>query len=406
MRCSKNVRLAGSIGAAAMLLVSCGGAPAAAPASSAVAPAQSSAAAKPSTPPASAAAKPSAAPAGSAAKPSAAPASAAKPSGGPASSAAKPQPAGSGGATSQALSLKSAYTTTSGTTIPLWVAKDGGDFAQNGLDVSLSIIAPGAPILAALESGDVPIAEAGGQEIVNAEVNGATLVLVGGFGEKPTNSIYTGPSITKPEDLKGKTIGVSSIGAVSHVAGQLAIEKLGLKGQVKFIGTGGLPETIAAIQSGKVDGGVLSPPQTFEAAKQGLHEVVDVAKLDVRSQTAAIVTTRKYASEHPDVVERYLRAMIQSSHRAYTDKALTMQTIVKYARVTDPELASKTYDYFHDGELWGKDGVPGDAAIQTNLNVAAETSPQAKNFKPDQMVDATFIQKIKASGLIDQLWGK
>jgi len=343
--------------------------------------------------------------AGCGAPPAASPASSAGPA--QASTAAKPSGASaSAGASGQGLALRSAYTTTSGTTIPLWVAKEGGDFAQNGLDVSLTIIAPGAPILAALESGDVPIAEAGGQEIVNAEVNGASMMLVGGFGEKPTNSIITNPTITKPEDLKGKIIGVSSIGAVSHVAGLLAVEKLGLKGQVKFIGTGGLPETLAAIQTGKVDGGVLSPPQTFEAVKQGLREVVDVSKLDVVSQTAAIVTTRKYLGEHPDVVERYLRAMIQASHRAYTDKALTIQTIVKYAKITDPELASKTYDYFHDGELWGKDGIASDRALQTNLDISAETSPQAKNFKPAQMVDLSLVQKIKASGLLDQLWGK
>ncbi|HEY8695183.1 MAG TPA: ABC transporter substrate-binding protein, partial [Chloroflexota bacterium] len=360
---SNNVRRAMPLCLAAILLAGCGGSPAAAPASSA-APAQGSSAAKPS---------------------------------GPAASAA---------ASGQAVAIRSAYTTTSGTTIPVWVAKEGGYFAQNGLDVSLTIIAPGAPILAAIESGDVPISEAGGQEIVNAEISGSNLVMVGGFGSKPTNSIITIPSIQKPEDLKGKTIGVSGLGAVSHVAGLLAVDKLGLKGQVNFIATGGLPETLAGITSGKVDGGVLSPPQTFQAVKQGLREVVDIAKLGVFSQTSVVVTTRKYASDHPDIVERYLRAKIQGTHRAYTDQALAMQVITKYAKISDPDLASKTYDYFHDGELWGKDGLTNEAAIQTNLDVAAQTNAKAKDFKPAQMVDMSFIQKIKASGLIDQLWGK
>jgi len=126
----------------------------------------------------------------------------------------------------------------------------------------------------------------------------------------------------------------------------------------------------------------------------------------VFSQTSVVVTTRKYASDHPDIVERYLRAKIQGTHRAYTDQALAMQVITKYAKISDPDLASKTYDYFHDGELWGKDGLTNEAAIQTNLDVAAQTNAKAKDFKPAQMVDMSFIQKIKASGLIDQLWGK
>jgi ABC-type nitrate/sulfonate/bicarbonate transport system substrate-binding protein len=336
----------------------------------------------------------------------ASPASAAPASAG---AAAKPSAAASGAASAaasgQGVALKSAYTTTSATSAPIWIAKDGGYFAQNGLDVTLSIVAPGAPILAALESGDVPLSNAGGQETVNAEVNGSQVVMVAGFGHKPTNSIICSPSITKPDDLKGKTIGVSGIGAVSHVAGQLAVQKLGLKDQVKFLATGGLPETLAAIKSGKVDCGMLSPPQTFQAEQQeGLREVVDVAKLDVSTQNAVVVTTRKYAGDHPDVVDKYLRAMLQATHRAYTDKAFTVQTIQKYGQVTDPNLASKTYDYFHDGQIWDKDGALIPSAIQTNLDVSAETSPKAKNFKPDQLVDTSFIQKIQASGFIDQLW--
>jgi NitT/TauT family transport system substrate-binding protein len=388
MLSSGNVRrLAAQVGAAALLLAGCGGASTAAPAPSAAAPsaAASAAAAKPSAAAGSTAAKPSAAAGSVAAKPS-----------GAASAAA-----------SGLIPIKTAYTTTSGTSIPLWVAKEGGYFAENGLDATVAIVAPGAPILAALESGDLPVSNAGGQEIVNAEVNGSNVVMVGGFGHKPTNSIITVPSITKPEDLKGKTIGVSGIGAVSHVAGVLAVEKLGLKDQVKFLATGGLPETLAAIKTGKVDGGMLSPPQTFDAVeKQGLRELVDVSKLDIKYQAALVVTTRKYLADHPDIVERYLRAMIEATHRAYTDKAFTIQTIVKYAKISDPALAAKTYDYFHDGEVWDKDGVILPEAVQTNIDVAAQTIPAAKNFKPAQMVDTKLVDKIKASGLLDQLYGK
>ena len=44
--------------------------------------------------------------------------------------------------------------------------------------------------------------------------------------------------------------------------------------------------------------------------------------------------------------------------------------------------------------------------IQQNLDVAAETIPEAKTAKPEQFVDMTFVQRIKASGFIEQVWGK
>src|SRR5438093_9764535 len=132
---------------------------------------------------------------------------------------AKPAASSSGaasGAASQRIALKSAYTTTAATTVPFWMAKESGAFEAEGLDVTLALIAPGAPILGALESGDVPLSSAGGQELVNAQVKGANMTMVAGFGNQLTNAVYVIPSISKPEDLKGKTLGVSGIGAISH----------------------------------------------------------------------------------------------------------------------------------------------------------------------------------------------
>ncbi|HLG71066.1 MAG TPA: ABC transporter substrate-binding protein [Chloroflexota bacterium] len=305
------------------------------------------------------------------------------------------------------LAIKSAYTTTSATSAPFWMAKETGAFEAEGLDVTLTRATAGSPILAAIESGDVPVSSAGGQEVVDSEVKGSSLVIVGGFGDKLTTSIMTVPSITKPEDLKGKALGVTSFGVVSHLAGLLAIDKLGLTGQVTFVATGGLPETIAAIQSGKVQGGVLSPPQTFEAQKQGLHQLYDLSTGDARLATAIVSTSRRYAAEHPEVVEHFLRAIIRAVHRAYVDKPGTVAALAKYGGISDPDVASQTYDYFANGALWGKDGMPSMDALQQNLYfAAAENVEGAGAFKPQQLVDTSFVQKIQASGLVENLYGR
>ncbi|MFI5269425.1 MAG: ABC transporter substrate-binding protein, partial [Chloroflexota bacterium] len=175
-------------------------------------------------------------------------------------------------------------------------------------------------------------------------------------------------------------------------------------GQVNFIATGGPPETVASIKTGKVQGGVFSPPQSFQAEAEGLHMLIDVATLGVKSQTAAIATTRQYVKDHPDVVERFIKASIEGSHRASTDKQLADKSITKYGGVDDQTLVGKTYDYYKS--QWGKDGFPSLEGIQQNLDIAADTIPEAKTAKPDQFVDMTFVQKIKASGFIDQVLAK
>jgi len=304
----------------------------------------------------------------------------------------------------QKVALRSAYTTTGATMAPLWAAKEGGFFDEEGLDVSLTRIQAGPPILGAIYAREVPIAFAGAQQIIHANLKGATYVIVAGFNDTLPNSIYVHPSIERPEQLKGKAIGVTNFGAISHVAGMEGVKHLGLEGQVTFLATGGPPETLAAMQFGKIHAGLFSPPDTLRARELGFREIVNVSKIGVKSLGAAVVTTREWARENPELVERYIRAAIQATHRLRTDKDFGMKVIEKYTRLSDPKLLEETYNFYK--EQWQKDGFPSREGIQKNIEVAAAEIPEAKGAKPEQFTDLTFINKIKSSGLIERLWGK
>ena len=286
---------------------------------------------------------------------------------------------------------------------PLWTAKEAGFFDKEGLDVTLTRIQAGPPVMGAIQSGEVPLAFAGAQQIVEADLQGGDFVIVAGFVDTLAQSIYVPASIERPDQLKGGALGVSNFGAITHVAGQVGVDYLGLKGQVTFVATGGPPETLASILGGKVQGGVMSPPDTLKARAAGLHELLDIARTGVKSQTAAIVTTRKWMHDHPDVVEHYVRAAIKGSHALQTDKALGERAIGRYTDTQDPDQLDETYNYFKD--QYSKSGFPSLEGIQQTLNIAADTIPQASNATPSQFVDTSIVEKIKASGLLRELWG-
>jgi NitT/TauT family transport system substrate-binding protein len=302
------------------------------------------------------------------------------------------------------VSLRSGYTTTSATMAPLWAAKEGGFFDEEGLDVTLARIQPGPPMLGAIHAREVPIAFVGAQQIVNANLKGATFVIVAGFDETLGQAILVHPSIERPEQLKGKAIGVTNFGAITHVAGKEGIKHLGLEGQVTFMATGGPPETLAAMQFGKLAAGVFSPPDTFKALELGFRELLNVGKIGIKSLGSAVATTRELARENPDLVERYIRAAIKATHRLKTDKAFGMKVIAKYTKQSGTAILDATYEFYKDH--WLRDGFPSLEGIQKNIEVAAAELPEAKNAKPDLFIDFAFVNKIKASGLIEQLWGK
>jgi hypothetical protein len=116
------------------------------------------------------------------------------------------------------------------------------------------------------------------------------------------------------------------------------------------------------------------------------------------------VSTRKWAQENLDLVERYIRATLKGAHRLKTDKDFGMKALARYSGIEDPKLLEETYNYYRD--LWGTDGFPSLPGIQQNIDMAAEEIPEARNARPEQFVDLTYVEKIKASGLLEKLWGK
>ena len=124
-------------------------------------------------------------------------------------------------------SLQVSYSELVPDSLALWGASDGGYFSKNNLDVSIQLIdsAKGIP---ALLSGQTNIAVLGGSNALNAAVGGADLEVVAVLAPVYPYQLMVPASITSAEQLKGKKVGVSSVGSSSDIGTRVALKKLGL----------------------------------------------------------------------------------------------------------------------------------------------------------------------------------
>ena len=113
--------------------------------------------------------------------------------------------------------------------LPTWVAQDGGYFAREGVPAELIYIRGGPQTMSALISGEVPFAQIYGGALLAAALTGADVVIVAGLINQPFFSIVTIKGIDKPEDLRGKKIGISTFGSATDFALRLALKKWGIK---------------------------------------------------------------------------------------------------------------------------------------------------------------------------------
>ncbi|MSP38592.1 MAG: ABC transporter substrate-binding protein [Deltaproteobacteria bacterium] len=123
--------------------------------------------------------------------------------------------------------------------LPLWAARDAGLFAKHGLNVELLGLQSAARQVQLLYAGDTLAASLSGTTPVRARIEGADTIIMMALLNSFTLSVMTVPEIKRPSDLKGKLIGVGSLGGSPTLLTQRLLKKWGIESDVKFLGTGG-----------------------------------------------------------------------------------------------------------------------------------------------------------------------
>ena len=106
--------------------------------------------------------------------------------------------------------LRIAYSSISGAMLPLWVAKDKKLFAKHGVDVEVTYVR--GVSIEALIAGEVQFVRASPPSVVRSTMRGADLAIIANTINVAVFSLMTKPEIRKPEDLRGKKVGVTNLG--------------------------------------------------------------------------------------------------------------------------------------------------------------------------------------------------
>jgi len=287
-----------------------------------------------------------------------------------------------------------------------WIAQDLGLFKKYDLDVPVVFVTPGAPSVAAILSGDSEAAVIGAASITRPVVQGnKDPVFIGGIKSLLTHSILAKPDIKRPEQLKGKRIGVSRIGSNPHYFAVQALRHFGIDSrEVSYIQAGGAPETLAALVAQGIDAAVLTVPTDAQALKLGYHYVVYGPDLKIAYAATTIVTRRSIVARRAPVIARFMRAMAEAAKIMHADKDLTFKVLSKYLRIDDRALLEASYNV----EI--KALEPRLAlkleGVQSTLDEIAPLEPRARSVKPQDMIEPRFLDEMEKSGFFEQLWGR
>ena len=288
---------------------------------------------------------------------------------------------------------------------PAWIAYEAGFFRKYGLEAQLIFIESGSRTVQTLLSGDVVAAQVAGTSVVQSNLQGSGVVLIGGFLNTMDYKLIVSRDITRPDQLKGKTVAVSRIGSSSDFATRYALEKYGLvpDKDVAIVQIGSQPARFSALETGKIHGVMIAIPLTAKAAKLGFNTLADLQMLGLEYQHTGLAINQNLAKTQPELVRNLLKAFVESIYYMKTHRKEAIAIMAKYLKTDDSDALQEAYESIGQALIPEKP-YPTLKGIQIMLREMAAKDATARSARPEQFVDLSFMKEIDSSGFIDRLY--
>ena len=288
---------------------------------------------------------------------------------------------------------------------PAWAAHESGIFAKHGLQVEVVAMPSGLQGINTLAAREVDFVHIAGGTTAGAAVGGLDVKIIATLVGTLVLNLVVRPEIEKPEQLRGKSIGISRYGTSLHTGARIALRHFGMEAgkDVAIAEIGAGEWIVSAIQGGRIHGGVFGYPATSRALKLGNRLMLHLPTLNIAYSANGVSTRGEIIRNDPDLVRRYLAAVVEASALMKKNRAFSFNVFRKYLRTDDADLLTETYDVQIVKYLL-KTPLPTVDAVRAVIDELAERNPKAKDQDPGRFFDDRFVRQMEANGFIESVY--
>jgi NitT/TauT family transport system substrate-binding protein len=299
---------------------------------------------------------------------------------------------------------------TSESMTPMWVARERGLFKKHGLDMQYVVI-PRSPLaIAAIMAGEVDAAIIGPGHLINSASTGSDLVGIANFFQQLDYRLTARPEIKRPEDLRGKRIAISGPGATSHLVTMLAMQGINIDITQAKITLLTIPGTELnrrlAMESGSVESTTLRGAIGDLYANKGYTTVYNLKSAGVTLPQSVLVTSRRTIANKPQVIEGYLKAMIEAIAVTVdpANKESVIRAIGTNLRLTNLADAEEAYH----AVTQSIDRVPYFQleSLRRLHRLLIQVNPSVASVRVETAIENGLIAKLESSGFIQSVYKK
>lgn len=294
--------------------------------------------------------------------------------------------------------LRLSYSVVGPTVASVWMAHETGMFKKYGLDVQLVYIASSGTNIQALLGGSLELSAPGMSGVVLAAARGAPVLAIAAMTNKPPMTLYVQPEITRTDQLKGQSLGITRYNSTAHTVTTLILRKLGMEKTVNQRPLGGAPEVQAAFEQKQLAGML-----TAVKPRAPARALLNAADLDIPFAMNVLAVTQDFLRKNPETAERALRAYIEAVALMHHDKETTLKVLQKYFRRSDPVFLEETYQIVT--RYIEKTPRVDPRNVATTLEFEPVRGIDAETLTP-KVIDNSIVDKLAKEGFIDKVFAK
>ena len=230
---------------------------------------------------------------------------------------------------------------------PLDVGIQMGIFAKHGLDIEASASAGDAKLQQAIAADSLDIGIGSGPGMAFMAKGAPTKAIAAMAGVPRNMAVMVGynSSVKTVDDLKGKKLGCTTVGSLTHWIGDRinAVKGWGPDG-IKVVAIGGMPPARAAIKTGQLDGyiGALETGYSLEEAKEW-RVITSATPFVDHFITHVFFARQELIAKRPDAIRAFLKGWFETIAFMKANKDKTVEITSKVLHLT-PTVIARAYD--------------------------------------------------------------
>jgi NitT/TauT family transport system substrate-binding protein len=288
----------------------------------------------------------------------------------------------------------------------LWVAAEQGFYRKHGVNVEVINIRTGPQTMAAIVSGDIQIAYTIPGSVLSAAAAGMDAVFFGGIVNRADGDFVVPASIVRAEDLKGKRLGVQSIGGGIWSLAMLALEHLGLeptRDKIAVLVLGDQPVLTQAMASGKIDAAYLGYTFSTLLKEKGFRVMLDIGKAPIAYQGLALAARRSYLQQNSQIADAVLRGTLEGVAfiQKPANREAAVKSLMRHLRLSSAKEAENGYEVLQ--WLYNVDIRPNLKGIQNMQRLLAVTNPNVLKVKAEDAVDEEPVRRLEKSSFYAEI---